>query len=92
MRYYFIYRKYKYVNLLTLNFNNQLQLYKDTKKLNDHILNFNKNFVVDYELEIGQVDLEFNGIKKIGSSLYANLENDGVIKALNFHQKIEVIK
>ena len=57
MRYYFVYRKYKYVNLLALDFNNSLQVYKDSKKLNDHVFSYNKTFENDYELSIGTVDL-----------------------------------
>lgn len=92
MRYYFVYRKYKYVNLLALDFNKALQIYKDSKKINDYVFTYNKTFENDYELSVGQVDLDFCDIKKIGSNLYARLEKENVRKAIIFFQRIEFIE
>ena len=91
MKFYFIYRKYKYVNLLALDFNNLLQIYKNPQKLNDRVFGFNRNFITDYELCVGTVDLNYTDVEKIGNSLYAKLDNDDVRESLNFFQKIEFI-
>ena len=92
MRYYFVYRKYRYVNLLALGFNQDLKIFKDSKKINDHVFNYNQAFNNDYELAIGKVDLDYSDIKKVKNELYAKLEKENVIKAINFFQKIEIIK
>lgn len=91
MRYYFIYKKYKYVNLLMFDYNKSVQLYKNSKQINNYVYEYNKDFNSTYELAIGQVDLELNEIKRTNGNIYVKFDQENVNKKMNFFQDITII-